>query len=66
MKTLLAVLFLMSGSAEAGRSVRVRAHVTKSGQYVRAHVRSAPDGRKSNNYSTEGNVNPSTGKEGTK
>lgn len=46
-------------------SVRVRGHFTKSGSYVFPHRRTAPDGRKYNNWSTKGNVNPYTGNKGT-
>lgn len=48
------------------RPVRVRPTVTKSGEYRHAHVRTPPDHTQWNNYSTRGNVNPYTGKAGTK
>jgi hypothetical protein len=44
----------------------VRAYTTKSGRHVRAHMRSHSDHSKLNNWSTKGNVNPYTGKIGTK
>jgi hypothetical protein len=47
-------------------SVYVHGHTTKNGTYVAPHHRSAPDGSKANNWSTKGNVNPYTGKKGTK
>jgi len=63
----LVLLALVSGSAIARSStVHVRAHTTKTGHYVPAHVRTAPDHSKLNNWSTKGNVNPYTGKRGTK
>jgi hypothetical protein len=37
----------------------------KDGTYVKPHIRTFPDQTNSNNYSTEGNINPKTGKEGT-
>jgi len=49
-----------------GGSVSVRGYVRKDGTYVAPHYRSAPDGNFNNNWSTKGNVNPYTGKEGTK
>ena len=49
-----------------GGSVYVHGHTTKNGTYVAPHHRSAPDASKSNNWSTKGNVNPYTGKKGTK
>ncbi|TWU43694.1 hypothetical protein Poly51_62160 [Rubripirellula tenax] len=36
----------------------------RNGTYVKAHYRSVPDSTKSNNWSTQGNVNPVTGKKG--
>lgn len=50
----------------AAKSHSVRGHVTKKGTYVAPHRATNPDGRKSNNYSQKGNVNPHTGKAGTK
>lgn len=50
----------------SGGSHSVRGHVTKKGSYVPSHHATNPDGRKSNNWSHKGNVNPYTGKEGTK
>lgn len=49
-----------------GGSHSVRGHVKKDGTYVAPHRATNPDGRKSNNWSQKGNVNPYTGKEGTK
>lgn len=45
--------------------VHVRGHTRKDGTYVAPHYRSSPDGSKANNWSTKGNINPYTGKEGT-
>jgi len=53
-------------SGKSGGYVHVKAYKTKSGKYVGAHNRTSPDGTKANNWSTKGNVNPYTGKEGTK
>ena len=46
--------------------VHVSGYTRKDGTYVPAHYRSAPDGNFSNNWSTYGNVNPYTGRIGTK
>ncbi|HEU4583280.1 MAG TPA: hypothetical protein VFS67_33715 [Polyangiaceae bacterium] len=46
--------------------MRVRGYVRKDGTYVAPHYRSAPDGNFWNNWSTRGNVNPYTGKPGTR
>jgi len=47
-----------------GADVSVGGHYRRDGTYVQPHMRSAPDGNRLNNWSTEGNVNPYTGKEG--
>ncbi|MHA6204354.1 hypothetical protein ACXU4B_08030 [Dyella soli] len=60
---------LARGSHSSGHTsspVHVSGHTTKTGTYVPAHYRTAPDQTKLNNWSTKGNVNPYTGKEGTK
>jgi hypothetical protein len=54
-----------SNSRTSG-SVNVRGSVKKNGTYVAPHKRSSPDGNFNNNWSTKGNMNPSTGKEGTR
>lgn len=47
-------------------SVRVRSSIRRNGSYVQSHRRSYPTGNKLKNWSTKGNVNPYTGKKGTK
>jgi hypothetical protein len=44
----------------------VRGHTTKNGKYVAPHYQTNPNGTKSDNWSTKGNVNPITGQPGTK
>lgn len=53
-------------SSSALCDVRVRGYHRKDGTYVQPHYRSDPDGDRSNNWSTRGNVNPYTGERGTK
>lgn len=56
-----------SGSHHSsGGDVHVHGYTKKNGTYVAPHERSAPNGTKSDNWSTKGNINPYTGKEGTK
>lgn len=55
-----------SPSSSYGGDVFVNGYTRKDGTYVSPHYRSAPDGDFSNNWSTKGNINPYTGKEGTK
>ncbi|OPY69259.1 MAG: hypothetical protein A4E63_01862 [Syntrophorhabdus sp. PtaU1.Bin050] len=54
------------GGGYRSGSVRVKGHTTKSGKYVAPHYRSSPNKSKRDNWSTKGNVNPYTGKRGTK
>ena len=55
-----------SGSKSSGNSHYVAGHTTKNGTYVAPHHATNPNGTKSDNWSQKGNVNPYTGKEGTK
>ncbi len=48
------------------KGVHVRGHTSKSGTYTMPHMRTSPDHSRMNNWSTKGNVNPYTGKPGTK
>ena len=52
--------------ALAGSSHYVRGYTTKNGTYVAPHRQTKPNGLKVDNWSTKGNVNPFTGKSGTK
>ncbi|MEN3278561.1 MAG: hypothetical protein V7631_4351 [Massilia sp.] len=52
--------------SKGGGDVPVRGYYRSNGTYVQPHMRSAPDGNFSNNWSTVGNVNPYTGAPGTK
>lgn len=54
------------GGRVSSSSHSVRGHVTKNGTYVAPSRATNPNGRRSDNYSQKGNVNPYTGKEGTK
>lgn len=60
------LLLLLSTFAVAQRPVHVRSTTTRNGEYRQAHVRTSPNRTRSDNYSAKGNVNPYTGKRGTK
>ena len=60
-----AFLVAMATKGFAG-DVYVRGYTKSNGTYVRGHYRSRPDGNFGNNWSTKGNVNPYTGKAGTR
>jgi hypothetical protein len=68
-RLLLAFIALVFSSLLYGANsgpVSVKGYTRKDGTYVAPHVRSAPNSTKSDNYSTAGNINPYTGKAGTK
>jgi hypothetical protein len=58
-------VFAVPAMAKGG-SHAVSGHTTKNGTYVPPHRATNPDSSKTNNWSQKGNVNPYTGKEGTK
>lgn len=73
LQRVVAVVVLVLGSTPAfargrghGGAVHVKATVTRNGTFVPAHTRTAPDHARGNNWSTKGNTNPTTGKDGTK
>lgn len=55
-----------SGGHVNSSSHSVRGHVTKNGTYVAPSRATNPNKTRRDNYSHKGNVNPHTGKEGTK
>lgn len=55
-----------SSHASSGSSHSVKGYTRKDGTYVPPSHATNPDGSKYNNWSHKGNVNPYTGKEGTK
>ena len=65
MKTTLA-LIAMIAVVPAYASEYVDGYFKSDGTYVPPHFRSSPNSTKLDNYSTRGNANPYTGKEGTK
>jgi hypothetical protein len=64
MKTIIAIVLSLA-SIGASAQVHVNGYTKANGTYVAPHERTAPDATLQNNYSTKGNVNPYTGKEGT-
>lgn len=55
---------IVSGGAYA--DTHVRGYTKSNGTYVQPHIRSSPDHRTDNNWSTKGNTNPHTGETGSK
>jgi hypothetical protein len=62
----LVCLALLSTVAFAQGRTKVKSYVKKDGTRVESHERTKANGKKSDNWSTKGNVNPNTGKKGTK
>jgi hypothetical protein len=62
----LVVFSIFVTSVAHARGVHVRGHTTKLGNYVAPHMRTSPDHSRLNNWSAKGNVNPYTGKYGSK
>lgn len=60
---LMAVLLAVAGQAIAAD--RVQGHVRKDGTYVQPYYRTSPNETARDNYSTRGNANPYTGRQGT-
>jgi hypothetical protein len=60
------LICLSYGEAVAAGRTYVRGHIRSNGTYVAPHYRTSPDSSFRNNWSTVGNVNPYTGKVGTK
>jgi hypothetical protein len=63
---LAAVALSVTGAQAKGGSHYVAPHVKKDGTYVEGHRQTNPNASKSDNWSSKGNTNPYTGKEGTK
>lgn len=55
-----------SSKSHSTGDVHVKGYYKKDGTYVAPHYRSHPDHSYNNNWSVKGNVNPHTGKPGTK
>jgi hypothetical protein len=64
--TIISLIILQFIANSALAYVGVKGHFKKSGGYTRPHYRTNPDGHKVNNWSTQGNTNPFTGKRGYK
>lgn len=65
-KIALAVIASLLLPTSLSAQVYVKGYTKKDGTYVAPHYRSTPNSSKLDNYSTKGNINPYTGKVGTK
>jgi hypothetical protein len=66
MNKIFIILSVLLISANIFADTYVKGHYRSNGAYVKPHYRSSPNSVKSDNWSTKGNVNPYTGKSGTK
>lgn len=65
MKTILLTgLALLAGMAQAADTY-TQGYVRRDGSYVQGHYSTSPNNTRVDNYSTQGNVNPYTGRAGT-
>lgn len=62
----ISVLLVVTVSFSDAKTVHVKGKLRKDGTYVKPHYKSSPDKSRYNNYGTKGNVNPYTGKKGTR
>ncbi|TAK79249.1 MAG: hypothetical protein EPO11_00415 [Gammaproteobacteria bacterium] len=65
MQKILIFIIVLLFSISTFADVSVNGYYRKDGTYVQPHYRSNPNGNTSDNWSTKGNTNPYTGKEGT-
>lgn len=66
MKNLFFLIAFLFISTLSFSQVSVKGYYRSNGTYVKAHQRTAPNHTRNDNYSTIGNINPYTGKAGTK
>lgn len=65
-KIILFILLILAPVEAFSKDTYVRGYTRKDGTYVAPHYRTSPNSTTSDNYSTEGNINPYTGKVGDK
>tara|TARA_B100001029_G_scaffold178623_1_gene185840 strand:- start:531 stop:773 length:243 start_codon:yes stop_codon:yes gene_type:complete len=65
-KLLLSLIILVFTSVSILADTYVSGYYRSDGTYVKPHYRSSPDSYRNNNWSTSGNTNPYTGKQGTR
>ena len=65
MRNFVIAAIVLTAATSASAQVHVKGYVRSDGTYVAPYVRSSPDHSIYNNYSTQPNVNPYSGKVGT-
>jgi len=61
-----AIALLFCSTAADAKGVHVRGYTTKRGTYVMPSMRTSPNRTRTDNWSSRPNVNPYTGRRGTK
>ena len=64
--TISLLIFVLATPALARGSHSSRGYIKKNGTYVEPHRQTNPNRTQRDNWSSKGNVNPYTGKKGTK
>ena len=62
---LFAATAMLAATGSASADETVNGYVHRDGTYVQPYHRTNPDNSRTNNYGTQGNVNPYTGQAGT-
>lgn len=65
-KIILATVVLVMVTGAASAQIYQRPHIDKNGRYSEGGYRAKPNGTQFDNYSTKGNVNPYSGKKGSR
>lgn len=65
MKAIIIVAGLLAATGASAQGHLVEGYTRSNGTYVAPHYQSEANGTKLDNYSTQGNVNPYTGRAGT-
>jgi len=65
MRSAIALAAVIVCTMPAMAQTHVDGHYRRDGTYVPPHYRSNPDSSRLNNWSSQGNVNPYTGQQGT-
>lgn len=65
MKRLFLLAAVLASPVAAQSSHTVQGHVRSDGTYVQPHQQTNPNSTKNDNWSTQGNYNPTTGRAGT-
>ncbi len=63
-KPIVVAMLLAATVAHASGSNSVKGHFKKDGTFVQPYMRTNPDSVRRNNYNSEGNFNPYSGKQG--